>query len=54
MMLKETIHDVKHYITTNGPPVAEKPRKLTPEKYAAKREFELMTAQGICYPSSSQ
>ncbi|CAL1683860.1 unnamed protein product [Lasius platythorax] len=53
--LKETVHDVRHHIVTKGPPLAERPRRLPPEKYAnAKREFETMLAQGICRPSSSQ
>lgn len=53
--LQKTVHDVKHHIITKGQPVAERPRRLAPEKYAAaKREFETMMAQGICSPSSSQ
>lgn len=53
--LKKTTHNVKHYIATKGQPTAERPRRLTPAKYAAaKREFETMLAQGICQPSSSQ
>lgn len=52
---KKIIHHVKHHIVTSGPPMAERPRRLTPEKYmAAKLEFEAMMAQGICRPSSSQ
>lgn len=53
--LTNAIHEVRHYITTNGAPVAERPRRLAPEKYAAaKKEFEIMVEQGICQPSSSQ
>lgn len=53
--LEKTVHEVEHHIITNGPPAAERPRRLTPEKYtAAKREFEAMMEQGICRPSSSQ
>lgn len=53
--LKETVHEVRHHIVTKGPPVAERPRRLSPEKYtAAKLEFEAMIEQGICQPSSSQ
>jgi len=53
--LKRIIHSVKHHVITTGQPVAERPRRLTPEKYiAAKKEFEAMMAQGICQPSSSQ
>lgn len=53
--LKETVHDVRHHIVTKGSPLAERPRRLTPEKYAAaRREFEAMLTQGICRPSLSQ
>lgn len=53
--LTNTIHEVRHHITTNGAPIAERPRRLAPEKYVAiKREFETMVEQGICQPSSSQ
>ena len=45
---------VHHILTTAGPPVYCKPRRLTPEKYKiAKREFEFMVEQGICRPSNS-
>ncbi|XP_036148380.1 uncharacterized protein LOC105840895 [Monomorium pharaonis] len=49
-------HEVYHYIETRGPPpVAERARRLTPEKLrAAKAEFERMLEQDICRPSSSQ
>lgn len=44
-----------HYIVTNGPPVASKARRLSPEKLkAAKKEFEYLMQKGICRPSSSQ
>lgn len=53
--LTNAFHEVRHYITTNGAPVAERLRRLAPEKYAAaKKEFEIMVEQGICQPSSSQ
>lgn len=53
--LTNATHEVRHYITTNGPPMAERPRRLPLEKYAAaKKEFETMVEQGICQPSSSQ
>jgi len=53
--LTNVTHNVRHYVTTIGPPVAERFRRLAPEKYsAAKREFENMLEQGICQPSSSQ
>ena len=43
-----------HYIMTTGPPVAERPRRLSPEKLkAAKAEFKALVAAGICRPSSS-
>lgn len=46
--------DVLHYIMTTGPPVAERPRRLTPEKLkAAKAECRALVAAGICRPSSS-
>lgn len=52
---KTAAHGVSHQIITTGQPVAERPRRLTPEKYAAaRREFETMIANGICRPSSSQ
>jgi len=32
--------NVKHYIVTKGPPIAERPHRLTPEKYiTAKKEL---------------
>lgn len=46
--------DVRHYIATNGPPVAQRPRRLAPDKLAAaKREFGAMCKAGICRPFSS-
>lgn len=54
-MKKESSHPVQHYIVTQGPPIAERPRRLTPEKYqAAKLAFQEMVNQGICQPSASQ
>ena len=47
-------HDVKHFILTNGPPVAFKVRRMSPDKVnAAKKEFKLMCDLGVCRPSSS-
>lgn len=47
-------HKTQHFIETKGPPVSEKPRRLSPEKLAiAKEEFESMVAMGICRPSKS-
>lgn len=46
--------DVVHHIQTTGPPVAERPRRLSPAKLAAaKREFRAMCRAGICRPSRS-
>lgn len=48
------LHNVEHYIHTEGPPTHEKVRPLNPERYrAAKREFQSMMEEGICRPSSS-
>lgn len=47
-------HGIMHHIVTTGPPIAERPRRLTPEKLKiVKAEFEYMLEQGICTPSSS-
>jgi len=47
-------HHTVHYIETKGPPVFEKPRRLSPEKLSiAKKEFESMIEMGICRPSKS-
>nr|XP_012222696.1 PREDICTED: uncharacterized protein LOC105672376 [Linepithema humile] len=46
--------DVEHHILTNGPPTAERPRRLAPDKLkAAKAEFKRLMKLGICRPSSS-
>ena len=43
-----------HHITTTGPPVDTRPRRLPPERLqAAKQEFEHMLDLGIICPSSS-
>lgn len=49
----EVKHNVKHHIiTTPGPPVAQKPRRLSPEKLvAAKKEFNAMVGLGIARPA---
>ncbi|XP_064214078.1 uncharacterized protein K02A2.6-like [Tribolium castaneum] len=45
---------VRHHIFTQGPPVAETPRRLSPEKMkVARAEFEFMSEQGWCRPSNS-
>lgn len=48
-------HGVRHYITTTGPPIRCKARRLSPEKLAAaKAEFQTMLDLGIIRRSSSQ
>uniref|UniRef100_A0A0K8UV92 RNA-directed DNA polymerase n=1 Tax=Bactrocera latifrons TaxID=174628 RepID=A0A0K8UV92_BACLA len=45
---------IVHQITTTGQPVCARPRRLSPEKFAAARaEFELLINLGICRPSKS-
>lgn len=45
---------VAHHIFTKGPPIAESPRRLPPDKLkSAKAEFQYMLDQGWCRPSSS-
>ena len=47
-------HDVTHHITTTGPPVRARARRLSPERLKiAHREFEHMIELGIIRPSSS-
>ena len=47
-------HSVTHHITTTGPPVSARFRRLPPERLkAAKQEFQHMLQQGIIRPSSS-
>lgn len=48
-------HNTVHYInTTPGPPVANRPRRLAPDRYqTAKKEFENMLKEGIVRPSKS-
>lgn len=51
---KSTITDVYHHIITKDPPVAERPRRLSPEKLkVAKADFQRLVELGICRPSSS-
>ena len=46
-------HDVVGHISTSGPPVACRPRGLSPEKFKiARREFEHMLELGIIRPLS--
>lgn len=50
----EKIHQVEHFIVTEGPPIASTPRRLSPEKLKfARDEFNSMIEQGICRPSKS-
>jgi len=49
---KKATEEVMHRIITQGQPVAERPRRLTPEQYRI-AEFEAMINLGICRPSSS-
>ena len=53
--MREVKHATEHYIrTTQGPPVACKPRRLAPDKHrAAQQEFGFMLRQGIIRPSQS-
>ena len=47
-------HNVTHHITTTGPPVTARTRRLPPERLAiARREFDHMLQLGIIRPSSS-
>ena len=47
-------HTVSHHITTSGPPVYARPRRLAPDKLEiARKEFEHMQNLGIIRPSSS-
>lgn len=47
-------HGIEHFITTTGPPVHARARRLAPDKLAlAKAEFDSMEAMGIVRRSSS-
>ena len=47
-------HGVFHFITTTGPPLSQRARRLSPEKLrVAKTQFDEMLAQGIVRPSKS-
>ncbi|XP_034945914.1 uncharacterized protein [Chelonus insularis] len=47
-------HDVMHFIPTTGPPVHERPRRLTANMLKkAREEYQFMIDQGICRPCSS-
>ena len=48
-------HGVVHHITTDGPPIHSRPRRLPPEKLSiAKEEFRSMEEMGIIRRSNSQ
>jgi len=50
----ESKHGVQHQIITSGHPIAERARRLSPNRYkAARAEFQSLIQQGICEPSSS-
>jgi len=47
-------HNVEHTLTTTGPPLFARPRRLPPDRLlAARKEFEYMRLKGICRPSDS-
>ena len=47
-------HGIYHYITTNGPPVFSRYRRLPPEKLkVAKKTFQEMEDLGICQKAAS-
>ena len=47
-------HSVTHHITTTGPPVSSRTRRLAPERLrVARQEFDHMLELGIIRPSSS-
>ncbi|XP_029156911.1 uncharacterized protein LOC114929512 [Nylanderia fulva] len=51
---QEPKHPVQHHIITQGPPVAERARRLSSVRAkAARAEFENLIAERICEPSSS-
>ena len=51
---KPVKHDVTHHITTTGPPVTARTRRLAPERLQiARREFDHMLELCIIRPSSS-
>lgn len=50
----KTPHSTQHHIVTQGPPVAQRPRRLLPDKYKiAKAEFDQLESLGIVRKSSS-
>ena len=48
-------HGVEHFISTTGPPIHAKARRLPPDKFAvSKREFTTLEEMGIIRRSNSQ
>lgn len=52
---KAVKHSTRHHIvTTPGPPIAQRPRRLAPDRLqAARKEFDAMVQLGIARPSQS-
>ena len=47
-------HDIVHYIETTGPPIKQRPRRLSPEKLAVlRKELSQLEQLGIIRPSFS-
>lgn len=47
-------HNVEHVLSTTGPPLFSRPRRLAPDRLsAARKEFDFMLRAGICRPSDS-
>ncbi|GFX12254.1 transposon Tf2-6 polyprotein [Trichonephila clavipes] len=54
LLVTNTKHDVKHYISTKDPPVYSKARQLDSKKLEiAKQEFKFMLDNDIIRPSKS-
>uniref|UniRef100_A0A1Y1N8I8 Reverse transcriptase domain-containing protein n=1 Tax=Photinus pyralis TaxID=7054 RepID=A0A1Y1N8I8_PHOPY len=54
VLVNKVTHGVTHHITTSGPPVFSKPRRLSGNRLtAARAEFAHMIELGICRPSQS-
>ena len=48
-------HDIVHYIETTGPPIKQRPRRLSPKKLAVlRKELSQLEQLGIIRPSSSR
>lgn len=47
-------HSTEHTLSTSGPPLFARPRRLSSEQYkVARKEFDFMCQKGICRPSNS-